>query len=112
MSKSASGSHTDFLPALSSVLSGSEAVWDVLGLGQAMVDFSAAVDDAFLEQLGVEKGGRKIISVEERAKILALLDGSAYQVQWQPTPSACSQLTIFEQVATTLRVLQASQFQC
>ena len=90
----ASASRTDFMPALSSMLSDSVPVWDVLGLGQAMVDFSAAVDDAFLEQLGVEKGGRKIISVEERAKILALLDGSAYQVQLPPTPFAYSQLAV------------------
>lgn len=33
--------------------------WDVLGIGQAMVDFAAAVDDAVLQSLGVEKGGRK-----------------------------------------------------
>lgn len=59
--------------------SGSDA-WDVLGLGQAMVDFSAAVDDSFLDQLDVEKGGRRIISVEERASVLQQLDGSSYQV--------------------------------
>lgn len=32
---------------------------DVVGLGQAMVDFSASVDDAFLEEFGVAKGGRR-----------------------------------------------------
>jgi len=32
---------------------------DVVGLGQAMVDFSAAVDDAFLAEFGVAKGGRR-----------------------------------------------------
>lgn len=31
----------------------------VLGLGQAMLDFAATVDDDFLEQLGIPKGGRK-----------------------------------------------------
>ena len=35
------------------------AGWDVVGLGQAMVDFSAAVSDEFLEGLGVEKGSRR-----------------------------------------------------
>lgn len=53
--------------------------WDVLGLGQAMVDFQAAVDDEFLERIGIEKGGRRIISLEERAQILELLDGQ-YQI--------------------------------
>ena len=33
--------------------------WDIIGLGQAMVDFSAAVPDNFLEQIGIEKGGRR-----------------------------------------------------
>ena len=33
--------------------------WDVLGLGQAMVDFSASVPDERLDQLGVPKGGRR-----------------------------------------------------
>jgi len=53
--------------------------WDVLGLGQAMVDFQAAVDDEFLAGIGIEKGGRRIISLEERAQILELLDGQ-YQI--------------------------------
>lgn len=36
-----------------------EMAWDVLGIGQSMVDFSASVDDKFLDQLGIEKGGRR-----------------------------------------------------
>lgn len=32
---------------------------DVLGLGQAMIDFGAAVDDGWLDDLQVEKGCRK-----------------------------------------------------
>jgi len=53
---------------------------DVLGLGQAMIDFSAAVGDDWLEELEVEKGARKLISVEERGKILEKLEGGSYQV--------------------------------
>ena len=34
-------------------------VWDIVGLGQAMVDFAAAVDDSFLDGLGMEKGSRR-----------------------------------------------------
>ena len=33
--------------------------WDVVALGQSMVDISAYVDDAFIEQMGVAKGGRR-----------------------------------------------------
>ena len=34
-------------------------MWDIVGLGQAMVDFAAAVDDSFLDGLGMEKGSRR-----------------------------------------------------
>ena len=34
-------------------------VWDVVGLGQPMVDFSASVDDDLLVRLGIVKGSRR-----------------------------------------------------
>ncbi|KAK9840254.1 hypothetical protein WJX74_006291 [Apatococcus lobatus] len=58
----------------------SQDVWDVVGLGQGMVDFSAQVDDALLERLEVEKGARRIISVEQRGQILQALDAGSYQI--------------------------------
>ncbi|XP_077236880.1 pfkB-like carbohydrate kinase family protein [Tasmannia lanceolata] len=53
--------------------------WDVLGLGQAMVDFSGMVDDDFLQRLGIEKGRRKIINHEERGRLLRAMDGCSYK---------------------------------
>ncbi|KAK9095507.1 hypothetical protein Scep_026976 [Stephania cephalantha] len=53
--------------------------WDVLGLGQAMVDFSGMVDNTFLERLGVEKGMRKVVNHEERGKVLRAMDGCSYK---------------------------------
>ncbi|KAL6008452.1 hypothetical protein ACLOJK_033963 [Asimina triloba] len=53
--------------------------WDVLGLGQAMVDFSGMVDDAFLERLGIEKGTRKVVNHEERGRVLRAMDGCSYK---------------------------------
>ncbi|KAJ6807230.1 uncharacterized protein M6B38_172425 [Iris pallida] len=53
--------------------------WDVLGLGQAMVDFSGVVDDAFLERVGMEKGTRKLINHEERGRVLRAMDGCSYK---------------------------------
>ncbi|KAK1399338.1 Carbohydrate/puine kinase, PfkB, conserved site protein [Heracleum sosnowskyi] len=53
--------------------------WDVLGLGQAMVDFSGMVDDEFLERLGIEKGTRKLINHEERGRVLRAMDGCSYK---------------------------------
>ncbi|KAF4357400.1 hypothetical protein F8388_017864 [Cannabis sativa] len=53
--------------------------WDVLGLGQAMVDFSGVVDDDFLENLELEKGTRKVVNHEERGRVLRAMDGCSYK---------------------------------
>ncbi|KAL4573337.1 hypothetical protein LXL04_020138 [Taraxacum kok-saghyz] len=53
--------------------------WDVLGLGQAMVDFSGVVDDEFLSRLGLEKGTRKVVNHEERGRVLQAMDGCSYK---------------------------------
>ncbi|KNA14286.1 hypothetical protein SOVF_108850 [Spinacia oleracea] len=53
--------------------------WDVLGLGQAMVDFSGVVDDEFLERLDLEKGTRRLVHHEERGKVLRAMDGCSYK---------------------------------
>ncbi|XP_062119617.1 uncharacterized protein LOC133834200 [Humulus lupulus] len=53
--------------------------WDVLGLGQAMVDFSGMVDDEFLEKLELEKGTRKVVNHEERGRVLRAMDGCSYK---------------------------------
>ncbi|KAF3792221.1 putative sugar kinase [Nymphaea thermarum] len=53
--------------------------WDVLGIGQAMVDFSGMVDDEFLERLGLEKATRKLVNHEERGRVLQAMDGCSYK---------------------------------
>ncbi|KAK4796016.1 hypothetical protein SAY86_028342 [Trapa natans] len=53
--------------------------WDVVGPGQAMVDFSSMVDDEFLEKLGLDKGTRKVVNHEERGKVLGAMDGCSYK---------------------------------
>ncbi|KAK9675845.1 hypothetical protein RND81_11G035700 [Saponaria officinalis] len=53
--------------------------WDVIGLGQAMVDFSGVVDYEFLDKLGLEKGTRKLVNHEERGKVLRAMDGCTYK---------------------------------
>ncbi|KAG2708844.1 hypothetical protein I3760_05G211600 [Carya illinoinensis] len=53
--------------------------WDVLGLGQAMVDFSGVVDDEFLDKLELEKGTRKVVNHEERGRVLQAMDGCSYK---------------------------------
>ncbi|CAH2077763.1 unnamed protein product [Thlaspi arvense] len=61
------------------ISSSSPERWDVLGLGQAMVDFSGVVDDGFLKKLDLEKGTRKLINHEERGKVLQAMDGCSYK---------------------------------
>eukprot|EP00890_Picochlorum_soloecismus_P000235 jgi/Picsp_1/1211/NSC_04692-R1_carbohydrate kinase-like protein len=53
---------------------------DVLGLGQAMIDFGASVDENWLVALEASKGCRKLISVEERTKILERIADHQYQI--------------------------------
>eukprot|EP00250_Pteridium_aquilinum_P035200 c8862_g1_i1 orf=831-2150(-) len=53
--------------------------WHVVGLGQAMVDFSGRVKEQFLENLQVEKGIRKVVNHEERGKILSALSGHSFK---------------------------------
>ncbi|EFJ51973.1 hypothetical protein VOLCADRAFT_103178 [Volvox carteri f. nagariensis] len=47
---------------------------DILGLGQAIVDLSSSVSDDVLFQFNVPKGGRRVITVDERASIMETLD--------------------------------------
>ncbi|KXZ44268.1 hypothetical protein GPECTOR_70g499 [Gonium pectorale] len=60
---------------------GSGLAADILGLGQAIVDWSSSVTDGDLAQFGVAKGGRRVIGVEERAEIMASLDEIGAQSQ-------------------------------
>ncbi|XP_051132670.1 uncharacterized protein LOC127252520 [Andrographis paniculata] len=53
--------------------------WHVLGLGQAMVDFSGMVSEEFLHRLGVEKGTRTVVNHEERGRVLQAMDGCNYK---------------------------------
>ncbi|KAA6425375.1 MAG: putative sugar kinase [Trebouxia sp. A1-2] len=49
----------------------STPAWDVVGLGQPMVDFSASVEDDLLVRLGIVKGSRRVISAQQRAEVSA-----------------------------------------
>lgn len=45
-----------------------------------MIDFQSTVDDSWLEKYDVEKGCRKLITVEERTELLQRLDDESYQI--------------------------------
>ncbi|KAK9789932.1 hypothetical protein WJX73_009863 [Symbiochloris irregularis] len=101
-----------------SCISSADCRYDVVGLAQAMVDFGATVPDEFLADFNVEKGGRRIITAEERAKVLQELDG-AYKVNaagsLTNTLLALARLSsaaAVSGIATPLRVAAASVSGC
>ena len=47
--------------------------YDLVGIGNALVDIEIQVDDAFIEQASVTKGGMTLSSVEDQKKILEFL---------------------------------------
>jgi len=52
---------------------GGAAEFDVLGVGQGIVDYSVTVPPEVLSALGLEAGGRRVIGAEERTAAIALL---------------------------------------
>lgn len=56
----------------------SSAKYDVLGVGNAIVDIIASTDDAFLEAQGMAKGGMTLVDEEEANKIYKAM-GSAVE---------------------------------
>lgn len=53
-----------------------ERQWDVVALAQSCIDLTADTPDDVLQQLGVPKGGRRVIGVKERMHALELLERS------------------------------------
>ena len=52
----------------------SDTKYDVLGIGNAIVDVLAQVDDAFLEAEGLAKGGMALIDAERAAALSGIID--------------------------------------
>ena len=52
----------------------SDTKYDVLGIGNAIVDVLAQVDDAFLEAEGLAKGGMALIDAERAAALSGVID--------------------------------------
>ena len=48
--------------------------YDLVGIGNALVDIEVQVDDDFIEELSVTKGGMTLTSVTEQEKILKILE--------------------------------------
>lgn len=58
----------------------SKYTWDVLGLGQAMVDFQGVVSKDMIRSLDLVSGQRQVVGHEARGRVLSALDGGSYKV--------------------------------
>ena len=54
--------------------------YDLLGIGNALVDIEVRVDDEFIEQNSLTKGGMTLFSVEKQQKILKKLHGLSTKI--------------------------------
>ena len=63
--------------------------YDLVGIGNALVDIEVQVDDAFIEKTSVTKGGMTLSSIEDQNNILESLRSSPKKI----SSGACSALT-------------------
>jgi sugar/nucleoside kinase (ribokinase family) len=56
-----------------------KAKFDVSGIGSALLDFMVDVDDAFLQKLGLTKGGMQLIDENRSREIFSLIAGMNIQ---------------------------------
>ncbi|KAL6758123.1 Ribokinase-like protein [Haematococcus lacustris] len=81
--------------------SGGKARWDILGLAQAMVDFTASVPEALLSEapFSVAKGARRVITLQERHKIMQELDTHGCESQVSPGGSLANTLVAISRLS-------------
>jgi sugar/nucleoside kinase (ribokinase family) len=54
--------------------------YDLVGIGNALVDIEVQVDDAFIKEISVTKGGMTLFSTAEQEKVLKALASKPYKV--------------------------------
>eukprot|EP01026_Neomeris_dumetosa_P080108 TRINITY_DN8821_c0_g1_i3.p2 TRINITY_DN8821_c0_g1~~TRINITY_DN8821_c0_g1_i3.p2 ORF type:complete len:169 (-),score=24.89 TRINITY_DN8821_c0_g1_i3:52-558(-) len=90
--------------------SGQKAVWDIVGVGEAMIDFSAHVNEEFLTSFNVDKGGRRVIDVAERTQVIKSLEDCQYKVS--AGGSVSNTLVGLSQLGRALHKQQHQQISC
>lgn len=70
---------------------GGQAI-DIIGLGQAVVDYSASVSEELLQHFDVVKGGRRVVTVQERGMVMQTLDDMGFPSQVSPGGSLANTL--------------------
>ncbi len=54
--------------------------YDLIGIGNALVDIEVRVEDSFIENLGLTKGGMTLYSAEDQNKVLQSLVGQPHKI--------------------------------
>jgi sugar/nucleoside kinase (ribokinase family) len=54
--------------------------YDLIGIGNALVDIEVRVEDSFIETLGLTKGGMTLYSAEDQKKVLQSLAGEPQKI--------------------------------
>ncbi|KAL6760309.1 PfkB-type carbohydrate kinase [Haematococcus lacustris] len=79
-----------------------KARWDILGLGQAMVDFTATVPEALLQKspFNVAKGARRVITLQEQQDIMEQLKAHGCESQVSPGGSLANALVAVSRLSS------------
>lgn len=54
--------------------------YDLVGIGNALVDIEVRVDDDFIQKNAFTKGGMTLTSLEDQKKLLSTFDGAAHKI--------------------------------
>jgi sugar/nucleoside kinase (ribokinase family) len=86
-----------------------QPLYDVAGLGSAIVDIIARCDDDFLIAQGLEKGMMRLIDADEAARLYAEMD-AAIEVSGGTVPNSCVGVTSFGGKAAFMGKIASDQF--
>lgn len=86
-----------------------QPLYDVVGLGSAIVDIIARCDDAFITAQGLEKGTMRLIDAQEAARLYAEM-ATAVEVSGGTVPNSCVGVASFGGNAAFMGKIANDQF--
>lgn len=86
-----------------------QPLYDVAGLGSAIVDIIARCDDAFIAAQGLEKGMMRLIDADEVARLYGVMD-AAIEISGGTVPNTCVGVTSFGGKAAFMGKIANDQF--
>lgn len=86
-----------------------QPLYDVVGLGSAIVDIIARCDESFIADQGLQKGTMRLIDADEAARLYAQM-GPAVEVSGGTVPNTCVGLASFGGKAAFMGKVAKDQF--